>query len=184
MSSNIQIERVCQYCNNVFTARTTTTKYCSQKCGGKAYKDRKRAEKIGKVVNEVNQVVKQPIEEIKEKEFLSINEVSKLIGISRRTIYRLIDRNELTKIKIGTRTIIKRSELNKYLEQPKEIPKVKNDKPVSFNVSDYYNLTDIKSKYGISEKALYDTIKRNNITKVKKGWYAYVSKQIIDELLT
>lgn len=184
MSSNIQIERVCQYCNKVFTARTTTTKYCSQKCGGKAYKERKRAEKIDKVVKEVNQVVKQPIEEIKAKEFLSIIEVSKLIGISRRTIYRLIDRNELTKIKVGTRTIIKRSELNKYLEQPKEKPQVKNDKPVSFNVSDYYNLTDIQSKYGISEKALYDTIKRNNITKVKKGWYAYVPKQIIDELLT
>jgi len=168
----------------VFTARTTTTKYCSQKCGGKAYKERKRAEKIGKTIKEVNKTIIHPVEEIKIKEFLSINEISKLIGISRRTIYRMIDRNELNKIKIGTRTIIRRSELNKYLEQPKVEQQIKSVKPVKFEITDYYNLTEIQSKYGISEKALYDTIKRNNISKVNKGWYAYVPKRIIDELLT
>ncbi len=48
-----------------------------------------------------------------EKEFLSIEEASKLLGISRRTVYRMFDRGELKKGKAGTRSIIRRSEIDK-----------------------------------------------------------------------
>jgi len=40
MASNIKIERVCLFCKNSFIARTTTTKYCSQKCASREYKER------------------------------------------------------------------------------------------------------------------------------------------------
>ena len=46
MSSNIQVQRICQYCSNEFTARTTTTLYCSHKCNSAAYKARLRDTKI------------------------------------------------------------------------------------------------------------------------------------------
>jgi excisionase family DNA binding protein len=48
-----------------------------------------------------------------EKEFLSIQETCKLLGISRRTVYRMFDRGEIKKGKAGTRTLIKRSEIDK-----------------------------------------------------------------------
>lgn len=51
--------------------------------------------------------------DLKSKEFLSIQEVCILLGISRRTIYRLIDKSELNVGKIGRRTLIKRSEIDK-----------------------------------------------------------------------
>ena len=38
MSSNIQIQRVCEFCGNEFTARTTVTKLCSAKCRKANYK--------------------------------------------------------------------------------------------------------------------------------------------------
>ena len=125
MSSNIRIKRICQYCGKEFTARTTVTKYCSDKCSKTAYKARKRAEKIQQSNVETIRIRQQPIEQLKAKEYLSINEVCQLLGISRRTVYRVIERGELNKIKIGSRTIIERSTLNRMLSD-KETGKPEN----------------------------------------------------------
>ncbi len=186
MSSNIKIQRICEYCGKEFTAQTTVTKYCSTICTGRAYKARKRSEKVEISNLETARIKNQPIEDLKAKEFLNINEVCKLVGISRRTIYRLIEQGELNKIKVGTRTIIKRLELNKYLYQSNNTkikPQIKKVEPLQFTIADSYTLTEVQSKYGISEKGLHNLIKRNSIPKIKKGWYTYVPKQIIDELL-
>lgn len=64
----------------------------------------------------------QPIEELKAKAFLSIADTCKLVGISRRTVYRMIERGELIKGKAGKRTIIRRSDLEQLLfEQPRTV---------------------------------------------------------------
>jgi excisionase family DNA binding protein len=115
MSSNIKVQRICQYCSKEFTARTTVTKYCSHKCSQRDYKARKRAEKVKRSDTETTQIMNQPIEQLKAKEFLSINEVCQLVGISRRTVYRLIEQGDLKKIKVGSRTLIKRSTLDRLL---------------------------------------------------------------------
>ena len=113
MSSNIRIQRICQHCNKEFTARTTVTKFCTDNCAKRAYKLKIKESKIEASNKETEIIKAKPIEEIKTKDFLSIAETSQLLGISRRTIYRMIDRNELKKGKAGTRTIIKRSEIDK-----------------------------------------------------------------------
>jgi len=46
MSSNIRIEKTCLYCAEFFIAKTTVTKYCSDNCAKRAYKKRKRQEKL------------------------------------------------------------------------------------------------------------------------------------------
>ena len=194
MSSNIKVQRICQHCSNEFTARTTVTKYCSDKCSKAAYKARERAEKIKQSNAETTRIKNQPIEQLKAKEFLSINEVCQLVGISRRTVYRLIEQGDLKKIKVGSRTLIKRLALNRLLNN-KETGKSKipdqqinglNDwkQAETFDIKDCYTLTEIQDKYKVSESTVQQLIKRNNIPKIKKGWYAYVPKQSIDELLT
>ena len=193
MSSNIKVQRICQYCGKEFTARTTVTKYCSHRCASLANKAKKRSEKVQTSNNETSRKILQPINDLKAKEFLSVNEVCKLIGISRRTIYRLFERGELTKIKIGSRTLIKRSALNRLIdsketEEP-EIPEqqIKElnawKQAGAYNIKDCYTLTEIQNKYGISDRALHEIIKRNSMPKIKKGRYAYVPKQIIDQVL-
>ena len=97
MSSNIKVKRICQHCSKEFTARTTVTKYCSDKCSKAAYKARKRAKKVNQSNAETTRIKNQPIEQLKAKEFLSINEVCQLVGISRRTVYRLIEQGDLKK---------------------------------------------------------------------------------------
>lgn len=113
MSSNIRLQRICEHCGDNFTAKTTVTRFCSDRCAKRAYKARKRKEKIKESKTETKKKQLEPIEILKAKEYLSIKEVSKLIGVSRRSVYRLIEQGEIRKNKIGSRTIIKRSEVDK-----------------------------------------------------------------------
>ena len=72
MSSNIKVQRICQNCNYEFTARTTTTLYCSHRCNSAAYKAKLRANKVEKSNNETYRKKNQTIEELKAKEILSV----------------------------------------------------------------------------------------------------------------
>lgn len=53
------------------------------------------------------------MEAIKQKDFLSIKEAFTLLGISERTFYRLMKARTIQATKLGKRTIIKRSEIDK-----------------------------------------------------------------------
>ncbi|TVR78429.1 MAG: DNA-binding protein [Chitinophagaceae bacterium] len=184
MSSNIKIQRICQHCGTEFTARTTVTKYCSKRCGTLVSKARIRAEKVQKSNAETIKIKTRPITELKEKEILTVKDVSILIGCSIRTAYRLINNGTLKAVNLSERlTRVKKNELMKLLEQPKPKP-IKKPKPVLYEISDCLNLSEVQNEYGISEKALYELIKRNSIPKIKKGKYAYVPKPIIEKLLT
>ncbi|MFN7494292.1 MAG: helix-turn-helix domain-containing protein [Cyclobacteriaceae bacterium] len=187
MSSNLQVQRICQHCGNEFTARTTTTLYCSHRCNSAAYKAKQRAGKVEQINKETQRIKSEPIEQLKAKAFLSIADTCKLIGISRRTVYRLIERGELITGKAGKRTIIRRSDLEQLLfEQPRTVTPQpeKQAEQKQFDIAECYNLTEVQSKYSISETALQNLIKRNSIPKIKKGWFAYVPKTVIDKLLS
>lgn len=117
MSSNIRIQRICQYCNTEFTAKTTVTKYCSDNCAKRAYKARKRVEKIEASKKVTIATIQKPIEELKAKEFLTVREMSQLLSCSVRTGYRLIKEKKIKAVNLGERkTIIKRSEIDKLFE--------------------------------------------------------------------
>ena len=187
MSSNIKVQRICQYCGNEFTAKTTVTKYCSNTCVKRAYKERLRTAKVEVSNNETKQIKTKPVEELKTKEFLTVRDVATLLNCSIRTIYYYIESGNLKAVNLSQRlTRIKRSDIDKLFENPQpNISKPENkSNPIQYDISECYNLTEVQSKYSISEKALHDIIKRNNIPKIKKGWFAYVPKIIIDKLLS
>jgi excisionase family DNA binding protein len=186
MSSNIQVQRICQHCGNEFTARRTTTLYCSHKCNSTAYKAGLRAAKV-KVSNKETQTIKiGSIEQLKAKEFLSVRDVSKLIGCSRQTVYTLINSGGLKAVNIKVKkTLIRRSDIDKLFEQsqPSVMPRSEAQATsVQYPISDCYTLTEVQTKFSISESALQAVIKRNKVPKLKKGWFAYVPKTVIDNL--
>lgn len=112
MSSNMKIPKVCQYCGQEFIARTTVTQYCSDNCAKRAYKKRKREEKLKAVEVIEKQQVNFNKAQINGKEFLSISETCQLLGACRMTIYRQIKAGTIPAAKIGRRTIIKRSTID------------------------------------------------------------------------
>jgi excisionase family DNA binding protein len=185
MSSNIKVQRICQQCGNEFTARKTTSKTCSDNCAKLLYKARKRAGKIEASNKDTQHIKAQPMEPLKAKEFLSVRDVAKLIGCSRQTVYTLINSGNLKAANIKVKkTIVKRSDLDRLFEQPRPVmPQPETEAtPAQYQISDCYTLTEVKSKFGISETALQQLIKRNAIPKLRKGWFTYVPKTIIDNL--
>lgn len=114
MSSNIQVQRICQHCNNEFTARTTVTKYCSDTCSKRAYKARLKVSKIETSNRQTQQIKNQPIEELKAKEFLTVREVACLLNCSVRSTYYYIESGTIKAVNLGKRiTRVKRSEIDK-----------------------------------------------------------------------
>jgi excisionase family DNA binding protein len=117
MSSNIYLQKICQECSQEFTARTTVTKYCGDLCAKRAYKKRKRSEKIAESNQETELQKIQPLLVLKEKTYLSINETVVLLGLSRRTLYRLIGKGQLQADKVGGRTLIQRKNIERIFTQ-------------------------------------------------------------------
>ncbi len=118
MSSNIEIVKTCIYCKNTFVAKTLKTKYCSHTCNSRHYKKKKRDEKLNNFNEElINKPNEQNIKvDLRHREYLSIPETALLIGISKRTVYRLIERQELKPYKLGGRTIIKRIDIDNLFD--------------------------------------------------------------------
>ena len=180
MSSNIRIEKICQHCNNKFVAKTTKTKFCGSDCSKKAYKFRKRKEVLIESSQEIVTFDTQYNAVLNSKEFLSLSETSSLLGISRRTIYRLMEREELEFVKLGRRTIIKRSGLDSLFE--KSIPDT--PKPLKeYKISACYSLREAREKYGLSDSTLRVIIRENEIPTIQDGWYVFVPREILDTIL-
>lgn len=116
MSSNINITKQCTYCGADYTAKTLVTRYCSHICNRKHYKQLKREEKVNGFI-EAEKAKDNPIKSfdatIQNKEFLNLNEAALLLGASKRTLQRLIATDKLKAGKLGSRTILKRSEIDK-----------------------------------------------------------------------
>tara|TARA_R110002124_G_scaffold276612_1_gene447490 strand:- start:275 stop:697 length:423 start_codon:yes stop_codon:yes gene_type:complete len=117
MSSNLYIPKTCQQCGNLFTARTTVTKYCGDNCAKKAYKARKRQQKIEVSLQEtkeqrvMQQVATTSSDSLSNKDFLSITDASKLMGVSRWTIQRMIKRGQLKAVPFGRKHIVARHQI-------------------------------------------------------------------------
>lgn len=113
MSSNIEITRVCDYCNTAFLARTTTTRYCSHRCNQKHYKIKAKQGKIETSNKETLNTVLLPLELIKSKDYLTVKEVAVVLNCSVRTVYRYVKNRNIKAVKIGQRMIrIRKSDLD------------------------------------------------------------------------
>jgi len=113
MSSNLYIPKKCKHCGNAFIARTTVTKFCGDNCAKKAYKARKRNEKIQSTLtvdmqknNEAPSITNY--DTVNNKDFLSVTEASQLIGVSRWTIQRMIQQGRLKAVPFGRKHIVAR----------------------------------------------------------------------------
>ncbi len=177
MSSNILVKRVCKLCKVLFDAKTTVTLYCSDSCRKKAYKLKKKEEKITSSNLETQSELIKPIERIFNKPYLSIEEASQLFGISRRTIYRMIDKNEITFAKAGTRTILKHEDFLNLFEKPKPIKPIREKKLIT----EFYSIKEIEEKYLLKYRRLYEIIKKQNIPTTLHLGKLQVSKFHIDK---
>ena len=184
MSTKITVNRICQYCGKEFIAQKTTTRYCSMTCNRRDYKEKVRNQKVARTNKETKEVKTNHLEDIKAKEFLTVKDMALLLDCSVRSVYYYIESGKLAAVNLGQRiTRIKRSHVDKLFDElpiPEPVPE---PDPFQYDINECYGLTEIQIKYGISDKALYELIKRNSILKIKIGRYTYVPKVAIDKIL-
>jgi len=125
VSSNQQIKKICQHCNEIFIAKKATTKFCSLICAQRNYKLRAKKEKIKKG-NEENvnilkseKVAKQASQSSLSSqlpsELIDIKMLASVTSISERTLFRLIKNKDFPKLKIGRSLLFHRQTVIDYL---------------------------------------------------------------------
>jgi excisionase family DNA binding protein len=118
MSSNIYTQRICQYCDKEFTARTTATKYCSHKCNSRDYKKRLKEKNIKRSENETKRNKLKALVYVQNKEILTLKEASILLGISRTTLYRMRKDGIIQFTQIGNRKYVLRKSIYLLIGYP------------------------------------------------------------------
>jgi excisionase family DNA binding protein len=122
MSSNIQVIKICDYCNKEFTAKKTTSKTCSDDCAKRLYKLKQRNGKIAQV--EVETAAKRKIKPvitedevklIQVKDYLTLKEAAFLLNVSPLTLRRWTLTGKVKSNKIGKKHCFSRRSLNLQL---------------------------------------------------------------------
>jgi excisionase family DNA binding protein len=179
MSSNIIITRVCVECGNHFTARTTVTKFCSSKCNGKNYKKRKRNEKVLTADKSLVDSVRADYKLLESKPFLKVTELSKILNVSRSTIYNLINNGTIPIIKIGNRTLISKKDSDRIFKS-NQVIKTTLPKPI---FTSYYTSSEAQYQFNISYSWLYQLLRKNNIPFTYYDSLLIISKPHLDNLM-
>ena len=178
-SSSIRIKKVCEWCGEVFYAQKTTTRYCSHRCNSKAYKEASRNKRIQKTETETDSLIsQQPMQMIKDKEFLSFAEAGTLLGISRQAVYKMVAAGHLKASKISSRlSFIKRSDIESMLNnRPYETRQTKTAVPIT----EFYTTAEVKEKYNVVDSWIFVVAKKHNIPRIFNRGKTYWSKKHID----
>ena len=112
----MEVQRKCQWCGKPFIAHTMVTRFCSKSCTEKAYKDRKRKQKLQEYEARQSEQPMQEVGIVGSKPFLSPAEAATLLGISRATIYRHMAAGIIRALQLRGRTIIRKSDIEKMFD--------------------------------------------------------------------
>jgi len=178
MSSNFTMQKTCEQCGKLFVAKTSVTRFCSSKCNNKNIKLRK---KVGCIFPEqkVNKKrVVHTLEELTSLEFLDVKGAAKLLGASEKIVRTMISSGRLRATNLSVRkTMISRKDIDALFDRPDG----SSGKSINPN---YCKMADAAVHFGISDSALFEVIRRNNIPKFKEGKYTYVAKSDLEKVLT
>jgi len=114
-------------------------------------------------------------------EYLSISQTSLLFGISRRTIYRLINQGQLNIAKFGKRSVLRRCDIEAFFAV--DVTENSLDPVQKFpGLENCYTINEVQKKYKISSGALYLLIQRQGISKYAIGRFTYVAMRDMDTI--
>ena len=178
-TSSIRITKICQWCGVEFEAQKVSTKYCSHRCANLAYKQAVRDKRVKQAEAETLSIkLEKPIENVKDKEYLSFAQAGKLLGLSRQAVYNMVKAGNLKASKISSRlSFIRRADIDAMLEnRPYKTLHPKDTVPIT----DFYTTAEIKEKFGVKESWIYEIAKEHNIPRTFNRGRTYWSKKHID----
>ena len=184
MSSNIKIERICEWCGNRFMAQTTVTRFCSKRCSEHSYKERMRQKKMALSNMETSQCNLD--RKSKDKDFLTPTETAQYLGVGRTYIYDCINGGKIKLTRIGRKTLISKADIQSMFDflSPKESEPVEVTEKKGKSISEFYTRAEIREKFGVKDSWIYKVVAENNVPKTIIRGKAYFSKSHIDRLFS
>ena len=178
-----RVIKVCEFCGTDFEAQKVTTKYCSHTCSSRAYKERKRGERKEIVEREVMVSQRNQFSEgIKDAIMVSVAGAAKNMGVSRQTVYNLINSGVLKATRLSDRLcfitmkdiddMILSNRVSEYRARPPKNP---------IPITEVYTIAEIRDKYKVKDSWIFKIIRDNDIPKVLQRGKSHVSKKHIDE---
>ncbi|SDG82648.1 helix-turn-helix domain-containing protein [Psychroflexus sediminis] len=204
MSSKLKIKKTCQFCKSEFIAKTTVTKYCSHKCAQRAYKQRKKEEKVkaanenseakksnqktssemkisspgkgGEITGEITNDVVQRGEITGEitNDVMTANEAAKALGVTRKTVYNMIKNGKIRAYNIHKRL----TRIDR--ESVEQLLYFEPEESEEYDSEDFYIISEISKKYNVSPSTVYETLKEYKVPKRSAGKFVKVPKNIVD----
>ena len=179
MSSNIDIQKKCKWCGEVFTAHKMSTAYCSHKCANLAYKERVRKERISAYQKELSfKEYNEPLKDLEQREFFTPTTAAQLFGISRATIYRYLADETIKAVQFKGKTLIRRKDIDMLFESSatynKRLPQEKAP------ITEFYTTAEVKEKYNVVDSWIFVVAKKHNIPRTFNRGKTYWSKKHID----
>lgn len=187
-ASKVQYEKVCPVCGNRFKAKTLYSVYCSHNCSNKARKKKEKDEQL-----ELERLKR--IEEMPLCDYVSVSQAADLYGISKYTVYRLIRSGCVRAEKYGPHlTRVRKSDMERMnlIDLPNAVltpQKVKEKEEhriysYRFDESDCYTIGEINQKFALHDTTIWSAIRKKGIPICYRGNYAYVPKDLIDQLFS
>mgnify|MGYP003623445212 CR=1 FL=1 len=186
MSSKIEVQKICELCGGEFTARKTTTRYCSHRCASQAYKAEKRKEKVQFVaIKQPKPPKTQVMDVIQSKEYISISEAAALLSTCRQTIYNYLQAGKFKSAQLsGRKTLIRRQDIDELFFARQAYEAASNAIKAAESarlITEFYTIPEITARYRLKYGRIHQIITRNNIPTTKRGSKLLVSKVDVDK---
>jgi excisionase family DNA binding protein len=163
--AKVKIQKTCKWCGKIFYGFNLSGMYCSHDCSTRARNARirsKKAEEKQKLDTlETNELYTGTV----TKQYLTVSDTAKLLGVSRPTIYSYLNQRILTPLLLGKRMYIRKAEVQEkvhaYVTQrisPKVLAGLENE---------VYTTEEMAAKFGISQDWIRKKARQLGITPIK-----------------
>lgn len=142
-------------------------------------KERVRQERIISYQKELSlKEQNEATKDLEHREFFNPIEATKLLGISRATIYRYLADETIKAVQFKGKTLIRRKDIDTLFENTtaynKRLPKEK------VPITEFYTTVEVKEKYNVVDSWIFVVAKKHNIPRTFNRGKTYWSKKHID----
>ena len=174
----MEVQRKCQWCGKPFIAHTMVTRFCSKSCTEKAYKDRKRRQKLQEYEAKQNE---QPMQEVGIVGANRSSPCRSRYPFRHQSCHHLSD--TWLPVSFGRCNFVgapsyAKSDIEKMFDNTPDYKKRSYGRKQTVL---YYTTNEILEKYQIQKKTLYRRCKLYSIPKVEEGSRVFYNRTLIDK---
>ena len=127
-------------------------------------------------------VAKRQIADVECKAMLSVTEAAVLLGVTRPTIYRYLEKGALPFARVDAKVLIRRTDIDTMFASSLSYQARIKREPLP--LQDYCRADEIVARYGIDRSYLFRVVKQDGVPKTFFRGRAYYNREHIERLFS